>query len=65
MAKCNNCKNLGTKDNGFDVYLWCEKIIDCPHENIERECEYYAPMTDAERIRIELDEELAMAFMLL
>lgn len=34
MVKCNNCKNLETKDNGFDAYSWCEKINDCPHEDI-------------------------------
>lgn len=40
MVKCNNCKNLETKDNGFDAYSWCEKINDCPHEDIERDCEH-------------------------
>lgn len=59
MAKCNNCKNLETKDNGFDAYSWCEKINDCPHEDIERDCEHYAPMTNADRIRNMTDEELA------
>lgn len=59
MAKCNNCKNLETKDNGFDAYSWCEKINDCPHEDIERDCEHYAPMTNADRIRSMTDEELA------
>lgn len=49
MVKCNNCKNLETKDNGFDAYSWCEKISDCPHEDIERDCEHYAPMTNADR----------------
>lgn len=51
MVKCNNCKNLETKDNGFDAYSWCEKINDCPHEDIERDCEHYVPMTNADRIR--------------
>lgn len=59
MAKCNNCKNLETKDNGFDAYSWCEKINDCPHEDIERNCEHYAPMTNADRIRSMTDDELA------
>lgn len=62
MAKCNNCKNLETKDNGFDAYSWCEKINDCPHEDIERDCEHYAPMTNADRIRSMTDEELAEWF---
>lgn len=51
MVKCNNCKNLETKDNGFDSYSWCEKINDCPHEDIERDCEHYVPMINADRIR--------------
>jgi hypothetical protein len=59
MVKCNNCKNLETKDNGFDAYSWCEKINDCPHEDIERDCEDYIPMTNADRIRCMTDEELA------
>lgn len=59
MARCNNCKNLETKDNGFDAYSWCEKINDCPHEDIERDCEHYSPMTNADRIRSMTDDELA------
>lgn len=58
MVKCNNCKNLETKDNGFDAYSWCEKINDCPHEDIERDCEHYVPMINADRIRSMTDEEL-------
>ena len=63
MVKCNNFKNLGTKDNGFYAYSWCEKINDCPHEDIERDCEHYAPMTNADRIRSMTGEELAMALL--
>lgn len=63
MVKCNNCKNLETKDNGFDAYSWCEKINDCPHEDIERDCEHYAPMINADRIRSMTDEELTMALL--
>ena len=63
MAKCCNCKNLETKDNGFDAYSWCEKINDCPHEDIERNCEHYEPMTNADRIRNMTDEELAETIM--
>lgn len=59
MVKCNNCKNLETKDNWFDAYSWCEKINDCPHEDIERDCEHYSPMTNADRIRSMTDDELA------
>lgn len=63
MVKCNNCKNLETKDNGFDSYSWCEKINDCPHEDIERDCDNYVPMINADRIRSMTDEELAMALL--
>lgn len=63
MVKCNNCKNLETKDNGFDAYSWCEKINDCPHEDIERDCEHYVPMINADRIRSMTDEELAIALL--
>nr|DAW49926.1 MAG TPA: hypothetical protein [Caudoviricetes sp.] len=63
MVKCNNCKNLETKDNGFDAYSWCEKINDCPHEDIEIDCEHYVPMINADRIRSMTDEELAMALL--
>jgi hypothetical protein len=59
MVKCNNCKNLETKDNWFDAYSWCEKINDCPNEDIERDCEHYSPMTNADRIRSMTDDELA------
>lgn len=65
MAKCNNCKNLETKDNGFDAYSWCEKINDCPHEDIERDCENYAPMTRADGKVISMREyvdEIEKAF---
>lgn len=63
MAKCNNCKNLEAKDNGFDAYSWCEKINDCPQEDIERDCENYAPMTRADEIQSMTDKELVMALL--
>lgn len=61
MAKCKNCKNLYmaiTSDNEY-ICNWCEKIKDNPHEEIERECEYYESLTNADRIRSMTDEELA------
>ncbi len=57
MVKCKNCKNLGTKDNGFDAYSWCKEINDCPQEDIERDCGYYVPMTNADRIRSMTENE--------
>lgn len=61
MAKCKNCRNFDmaiTSDNEY-ICNWCEKIKDNPHEEIERECEYYEAMTNADRIRSMTDEELA------
>ncbi|MST57267.1 hypothetical protein [Waltera intestinalis] len=64
MAKCKNCKHLCTMQNyKKEYYKWCSLIDDCPQEDIERCCENYAPMTNADRIRNMNDEELAMAIM--
>ena len=54
MAKCKNCKYLNTVQ---DV-RWCACINDSPHEDIERDCKPYTPMTNADRIRSMTDEEL-------
>ena len=54
MAKCKNCTNLHEH--------WCEKIVDSPHEEIERDCEYYKSNTNADRIRAMTDEQLADLF---
>lgn len=60
MAKCKNCKHLCTMQNyKKESYKWCSLIDDCPNENIERNCDYYAPMTNADRIHSMIDEELA------
>jgi arsenate reductase-like glutaredoxin family protein len=61
MAKCKNCVYFYraiTSDNEY-ICNWCEKIKDNPHEDIERECEYYESLTNADRIRSMTDEELA------
>ena len=61
MAKCKNCKNYGSvfnEDNEV-VYKWCPKKNDNPDEELERECEHYEPLTNADRIRNMTDEELA------
>ena len=52
MGKCKNCINLDRKG-------WCEKAIDSPEPNRERECYYFQQMTNADRIRAMTDEELA------
>lgn len=60
MAKCKNCKHLCTiHDYKKEFFKWCSLIDDCPHEDIERDCEHYSPMTNADRIRSMTDEELA------
>lgn len=61
MVKCKNCKHLGYISDGDQVgkRVWCEKMADSPDLEIERECDYYVPMTTADRIRSMTDEELA------
>ena len=60
MAKCKNCKHLCTMQNyKKESYKWCSLIDDCPQEDIERNCDFYAPMTNADRIRSMTDDELA------
>lgn len=60
MVKCKNCKHLCTIQNyKKESFKWCSLIDDCPLDDIERDCEYYAPMTNADRIRNMTDEELA------
>ena len=60
MAKCKNCKHLCAMQNyKKESYKWCSLIDDCPQEDIERNCDFYVPMTNADRIRSMTDEELA------
>lgn len=64
MAKCKNCKHLCTMYNHTkESFKWCSLIDDCPQEDIERNCDFYTPMTNADRIRSMTDEELAFAVM--
>ena len=60
MVKCKNCKYLNTvrDDLRDEPFKWCACIDDCPHVDIERDCKHYAPMTNADRIRSMMDEEL-------
>lgn len=39
--------------------VWCGNIADSPDLDIERDCDHYSPMTNADRIRSMTDEELA------
>ena len=61
MAKCKNCKYLDTVQNDLrsEPFKWCVCTDDSPVLDMERDCENYAPMTNADRIRSFSDEELA------
>ena len=61
MAKCKNCKYLDTVQNDLrsEPFKWCVCTDDSPVLDMERDCDYYAPMTNADRIRSMTDEELA------
>lgn len=61
MAKCKNCEHLGYLFDGDKVgkRVWCGNIADSPVLDMERDCEYYVPQTNADRIRNMTDEELA------
>ena len=62
MAKCKNCKELTVKIEtcvGVEVpFDWCDKKQDNPFRNKERDCPYFKPKTNADRIRSMTDEEL-------
>lgn len=64
MPKCKNCNNLYNLSDKNDVIVgkWCPKINDSPHLDMERSCEHYKAMTNADRIRSMTDEELAEIF---
>ena len=54
MAKnvvCKKCNNL--------VNDWCEKVIDSPDPDMQRDCRYFCEKTNADRIRSMSDEKLA------
>ena len=54
MAKnvvCKKCNNL--------VNDWCEKVIDSPDQDMQRDCQYFCEKTNADCIRSMDDEELA------
>ena len=54
MAKnvvCKKCNNL--------VNDWCEKVIDSPDPDMQRDCQHFREKTNAQKIRAMSDEELA------
>ena len=48
---CQKCNNL--------VNDWCEKVIDSPDPDMQRDCQHFCEKTNADRIRSMSDEELA------
>lgn len=48
---CKKCNNL--------VNDWCEKVIDSPDPDMQRDCQYFCEKTNADQIRAMSDEELA------
>ena len=48
---CKKCNNL--------VNDWCEKVIDSPDQDMQRDCRYFCEKTNAQKIRAMSDEELA------
>ena len=51
---CKKCNNL--------VNDWCEKVIDSPDPDMQRDCQYFREKTNADRIRAMSDEELYVLF---
>ena len=49
---CKKCNNL--------VNDWCEKVIDSPDPDMQRDCQHFCEKTNADLIRAMRDEELAM-----
>ena len=48
---CKKCNNL--------VNGWCEKVIDSPDPDMQRDCQHFCEKTNAQKIRAMSDEELA------
>ena len=48
---CKKCNNL--------VNDWCEKVIDSPDPDMQRDCQHFREKTNAQKIRSMSDEELA------
>ena len=47
---CKKCNNL--------VNDWCEKVIDSPDQDMQRDCQHFREKTNADRIRSMTDDEL-------
>ena len=51
---CKKCNNL--------VNDWCEKVIDSPDQDMQRDCQYFCEKTNADRVRSMKDDELNELF---
>ena len=51
---CKKCNNL--------VNDWCEKVIDSPDQDMQRDCQYFCEKTNADRIRSMTDDDLNELF---
>ena len=51
---CKKCNNL--------VNDWCEKVIDSPDQDMQRDCQYFCEKTNAQKIRSMSDDELNELF---
>ena len=51
---CKKCNNL--------VNDWCEKVIDSPDTDMQRDCRYFCEKTNADRTRSMTDDELNELF---
>ena len=49
---CQKCNNL--------VNDWCEKVIDSPDPDMQRDCQHFCEKTNADRIRSMSDQGLAL-----
>ena len=51
---CKKCNNL--------VNGWCEKVIDSPDPDMQRDCQHFCEKTNAQKIRSMTDDELNELF---
>ena len=57
MPKNVVCKKCNKLVNG-----WCEKVIDSPDPDMQRDCQHFREKTNADHIRSMSDEEMAETF---
>ena len=59
-VKCKNCKFLGIlEDEDGKEYEWCEKVLDNPDVDMERDCRHFARARNVDLVRSALIEDLA------